>query len=427
MTDRSSRPRLNREARTPRRQARQQRKRGLGYAFIHHAVDDHSPLAYSEILDAEKEETAAAFWIRANAHYHRPMAPPTSSDPLGLGQKLMTVLEGGRRVATYKLAVLIALLDTAVELVPDDLEAAVAVDLDRLTDRIIELYWRQMRPLDGTLLKQSNDGRGVIFTVVADLRHTMTTGRLPPLATVITTSPDLYRSTHQLVKATLVRYPLKLLQNVSDSNSDRFLYDDSWMGTGSHRIIGSHGNQLVLFPGVCFTLARLAPLLKPVFQLEWVNDVRRMNRSVLKEGPDLAEHLFGADRVALAVPRTALAEAFGLKCFYCGRPLTDQAQVDHILPWSKVAIDGLANLVLACARCNLSKSDRLPSPTHVQRALARGRPLLDEISATIDWPCQFDRVLATAHGLYATQPEASPIWVGNDHIGRLSRSDFVWF
>lgn len=338
----------------------------------------------------------------------------------------MTVLEGGRRVATYKLAVLIALLDTAVELVPDDPEAALSVDLDRLTDRIIELYWRQMRPLDGTLLKQSNDGRGVIFTAVAELRHASATGRLPPLATVITTSPDLYRSTHQLVKATLVRYPLKLLQNVSDSSSDRFLYDDSWMGTGSHRIIGSHGNQLVLFPGVCFALARLAPLLKPVFQLEWVSDVRRMNKAALKEGPDLAEHLFGADRVALAVPGTALAEAFGATCFYCGKSVTDRPHVDHVLPWSKVAIDGLANLVLACASCNLSKSDRLPSPQHVHRALARGRPLLDEISAAINWPCQFSRVVATAHGLYATQPEASPIWVASDSIGRLSRSDFAW-
>lgn len=71
-------------------------------------------------------------------------------------------MERGRRVSTYKLAVLIALLDTAVELVPHDPEAAVPVDLDLLTDRIVELYWRQMRPLDGTLLKQSNEGRGVI-------------------------------------------------------------------------------------------------------------------------------------------------------------------------------------------------------------------------------------------------------------------------
>lgn len=36
-----------------------------GYGFIHSAVDDHSRLAYSEILGDEKKETASAFWLRA--------------------------------------------------------------------------------------------------------------------------------------------------------------------------------------------------------------------------------------------------------------------------------------------------------------------------------------------------------------------------
>jgi transposase InsO family protein len=42
---------------------------GRGYAFLHHAVDDHSRLAYSEILSDERKETAAGFWGRANAFF----------------------------------------------------------------------------------------------------------------------------------------------------------------------------------------------------------------------------------------------------------------------------------------------------------------------------------------------------------------------
>jgi transposase InsO family protein len=38
-----------------------------GYVFLHHAVDDHSRLAYSEQLLDERKETAAAFWERARA------------------------------------------------------------------------------------------------------------------------------------------------------------------------------------------------------------------------------------------------------------------------------------------------------------------------------------------------------------------------
>jgi len=40
-----------------------------GYSKLHNAVDDCSRLAYSEILDDEKKETAAAFWTRANTYF----------------------------------------------------------------------------------------------------------------------------------------------------------------------------------------------------------------------------------------------------------------------------------------------------------------------------------------------------------------------
>ena len=41
----------------------------IGYSFIHSAVDDHSRLAYSEVLTDERKETAADFWQRANAFF----------------------------------------------------------------------------------------------------------------------------------------------------------------------------------------------------------------------------------------------------------------------------------------------------------------------------------------------------------------------
>ena len=40
-----------------------------GYHYLHNAVDDHSRLAYTEILTDETKETAAAFWVRANAWF----------------------------------------------------------------------------------------------------------------------------------------------------------------------------------------------------------------------------------------------------------------------------------------------------------------------------------------------------------------------
>jgi transposase InsO family protein len=49
---------------------RNNKKKGRGYSFLHHAVDDHSRLAYSEILTDERKETAAGFWLRANAFFN---------------------------------------------------------------------------------------------------------------------------------------------------------------------------------------------------------------------------------------------------------------------------------------------------------------------------------------------------------------------
>jgi transposase InsO family protein len=39
----------------------------IGYCYLHTAIDDHSRLAYSEILADQRKETATAFWRRAHA------------------------------------------------------------------------------------------------------------------------------------------------------------------------------------------------------------------------------------------------------------------------------------------------------------------------------------------------------------------------
>jgi transposase InsO family protein len=44
-------------------------RRGIGYGYIHSAVDDHSRLAYAEILADERAGTASGFWLRAAAWF----------------------------------------------------------------------------------------------------------------------------------------------------------------------------------------------------------------------------------------------------------------------------------------------------------------------------------------------------------------------
>ncbi|MFD3788135.1 IS481 family transposase [Streptomyces cyaneofuscatus] len=51
------------------RQAGRKNRAKAGMSFLHNAVDDHSRLAYSEILTDEKKETAVGFWQRAHAYF----------------------------------------------------------------------------------------------------------------------------------------------------------------------------------------------------------------------------------------------------------------------------------------------------------------------------------------------------------------------
>jgi transposase InsO family protein len=49
--------------------ARRGRDPRLGYAYLHTAIDDHSRLAYTEVLPDERQHTAVGFWRRAHAWF----------------------------------------------------------------------------------------------------------------------------------------------------------------------------------------------------------------------------------------------------------------------------------------------------------------------------------------------------------------------
>jgi hypothetical protein len=82
----------------------------------------------------------------------------------------------------------------------------------------------------------------------------------------------------------------------------------------------------------------------------------------------------GAQRGSLSRYLTLLQQLDEPYCFYCGRELrTPQAiHVDHVIPWSFLLSDPLWDLVLACADCNLAKSDRLPTPEFLDKLAVFG-------------------------------------------------------
>jgi transposase InsO family protein len=52
-----------------RAEGKRRKSNPVGYWYIHNAVDDCTRLAYSELLEDERKETAAGFWTRANSYF----------------------------------------------------------------------------------------------------------------------------------------------------------------------------------------------------------------------------------------------------------------------------------------------------------------------------------------------------------------------
>ena len=294
------------------------------------------------------------------------------SDPVLLGQRVVAILETGLRTATYKLATLMALIEHCIENLPEQPGDALRVPLPELAHRVLEIYWQQVRPFDGNELRQS----------------TQTTRTNPQCRKRAYAQRQAERPVRSMSRACarrqLTTAPSTRWCCASPSNrctgcrklrarrrADQFLYDDSFLHDHvSRSTLRAHGDAIELNSGVAQGLARLAGLLKPALEIMWVADVRRMNKFLDAEVPDVAGHLFGRERAALTAVRQPFKEAFGPHCFYCGTHLPANNPIDHVLPWSLVGIDGLSNLVLACARCNGDKSGALPAVGIVDRVAA---------------------------------------------------------
>lgn len=352
------------------------------------------------------------------------------ADPLLLGQRVVAVLETGLRTATYKLATLTALIEHCIENLPARPADPLTVPIPELAERVLAIYWQQVRPFDGHELQQSTQPKARILFAANQLREAADIGtRGWSVEVARMRAPDAYQKAVDDIVLCLAQQPLHRLQKLPGSSvSDAFLYDDSFLHDGiSRKALRNHSDAIVLKPGVAHGLARLAGLLKPALEIMWVDDVRRMNKFLDAEVPDVAGHLFGRERTALAAVRKPFKEVFGPHCFYCGTHLPTNNPVDHVLPWSLVGIDGLANLVLACVRCNSDKSGALPAVDIVGRVLGRDRASLEGIAADLQWPTQHDRVVASARGIYRGQPAGVPTWSGYRRSQRLDISFPPWW
>jgi len=281
------------------------------------------------------------------------------------------LISDGSFVATYKFALLLALADLAVER-GDDTTESLPLDTLDLAEKFVHQYWRQFLPwvpagesTTGRLAQATGQDAAVINRVAA--AHEQFQGSLPRLRRDKAAWSRLLRD----VARTIEIMPLWKLQTVGPDKL-HFLYPH--VGKGDR--IELHGEAVY-----CLRLFR--GLIGDIAETAWVRFVRHLprNQALLGEA-DLHEFLFGTDRSALRSVRDLLREIDGNRCFYCADALRGEPVVDHFVPWALYPLDLGHNFVLADARCNGGKLDRLAAFEHLERWCER--------NARPDWTAALD-------------------------------------
>lgn len=349
--------------------------------------------------------------------------PPGHGLPDGmLAERLLQVIDEGRRTATYKLALVLALMDACAEGTDDRGMAPAVLHTRTVAEHVLRLYLPQARRYffgGGDLeLRQITMKQSTVMAAILRLQILQQQHRLHNAHEVARALPDEYKRCLDEVEATFARYPLRLLQVVGKENRP-FLYDVDWGESVTLKALHREGGGLIRFrPDAGDQLLRLAPLVRPLVELHWARMVASINR-ILTEEERLRGHLFGTKRVSFPKAlRGGLLELQHHACFYCGSRITVGSQVDHFTPWSRWPNDAIENLVLA-DRCNNYKSDYLAALPHVDhwatRLTLHGHDIAS-IAASCDWESEPVRSLSYTRSSYAHLPLGTPLWLSGDQF-----------
>jgi hypothetical protein len=344
---------------------------------------------------------------------------PSPEDQIRFIANIERILSEGSFVATYKYALLVALVELAIER-GDDSNRELALPIHDIADKFAELYWRQAAPYEadggagpGLVLHQNQGKQASAISRLARLRNDLQ-GSRSTLAEARRTA-DWKRLVGQM-RSLLRTMPLGKLQHVGHEDV-HFLYEQPGRGT----------NFITLLPGVACHLRERAPLIRRLAQTEWLRFVLSLkkNQRVLGRAVGLSEFLFGSSRAALSLKVSKpLRELQDGRCFYCQRRLPSAAAVDHFIPWSRYPRDLAHNLVLAHGACNSRKSDLLGGEVYLERwAEFVSDHDLEFLEIGTDAGLLVDRAtsVAVAEWSYGhAERVQAEVWLGGTDYGHLS-------
>ena len=339
------------------------------------------------------------------------------TEPLVLGEKILSLLDEASTSSTYKPALLLALIDRASEF-----EEGEPIPVRVLAERVIELYWQQTLeyPDENAVLRQNQaGGQAKVIKLIIDFRAKG--GFRGPLIPGAARNSKEWTSLVFGVEKVLAEMPIPRLQIPYEP----FLYefDWSWAEVGKWSVTGykASSRAIHLMPGARASLISLGPLLRPFITRWWIEKAAQLNKQVgaAMSMIEFERFMFGRERQALAQVREGLADLQGGICLYCDRALSDKSsvEVDHFVPWSFSGDDGLDNLVVACRACNGEKSANLAGPDFLGAVIDRNVQWQDDLrslSEERNWPKDYERTTKITRSIYLLSPSEKPVWLGRE-------------
>lgn len=353
-------------------------------------------------------------------------SPEPDRDAIAFAEQLLTLLGEGRYTATYKYAVLLALMDLCLEYSTRTGGAPSSLSTRQLAEKVLVLYWSHTLPFvsgERQVLQQNNNGQAKIVNLIRGFRDRHAPDPSANLARARVASPAEFERLVRDIEWKLVEMPLPRLQVIGNQDH-RFIYTISW-NQGISR--GEFNNpdvfdNLIRFVGQSSDhLIRLSGLLRPLIKREWTALVARFNQ--LPEAT-LEQFLFGLDRASLTAIREPLRELADSRCFYCGDRVRSRFEIDHFIPWSRYPDNGIENLVLSDPSCNHSKLDHLAAARHFEHwsvQIENNAADLASIAERTHWDRHPERTVGVARSIYSRLPAEAMLWESGGEFVALDR------
>ena len=202
---------------------------------------------------------------------------------VAFGERVLALLEQGRFTATYKYALLLALIDVCLEQTSASGGAPQKIETSALAEKTIELYWPHTVPFvpvagsaEPMVLRQNISGQAGILSSIERFRAELGAGSAATIGEVRARHPSGYARLMREIEWKLAEMPLPRLQLVGDTEMT-FLYEIGWARGVTRRDFRRTGfsSDVHLRPGVGDRLVELSGLLRPLIQREWARWISR--------------------------------------------------------------------------------------------------------------------------------------------------------